>query len=111
MAITRPATETFAPATPTADAVRDVRRACPEVTLVASGGLRDGIDCAKAIRIGADMTGIAAGVLAAALDGADALVARLAGVVDELRIACFCTGSRTLADLRAAPLVERLDNP
>jgi isopentenyl-diphosphate delta-isomerase len=90
---------------PTAVAVRDVRRLCPTTPIVASGGLRDGIDCAKALRIGADMTGFAAGVLPAALDGADALTARLETLVAQLRIACFCTGSRDVAALKTAPLV------
>lgn len=90
---------------PTCQAVRAVRAACPNTAIVASGGLRDGIDCAKAIRIGADMAGMAAGVLAAALGGPDALIQKLSGTVQQLRIACFCTGSRTLADLKSARLV------
>lgn len=94
---------------PTAHAIRDVRRSCPETTIVASGGLRDGIDCAKAMRLGADMVGIAAGVLRAALDSADLLVDRLSSVTAEMRIVCFCTGSRTIDDLKAAPLVSGTD--
>lgn len=90
---------------PTAEAVRQVRASCPGTTLIASGGLRDGIDCAKALRIGADLAGIAAGLLAPALEGEDALAERLSIVMAQLRIACFCTGSRTLSDLRNAPLV------
>lgn len=90
---------------PTATCVRAVRAACPGTTIVASGGIRDGLDCAKAIRIGADMAGIAAGLLTPALDGSAALARTLSGIVDQLRIACFCTGSRTLGDLAAARLV------
>ncbi|MEL6375083.1 MAG: type 2 isopentenyl-diphosphate Delta-isomerase [Pseudomonadota bacterium] len=91
---------------PTADALRSVRATCPDVTVVASGGLTSGLDSAKAIRLGADMTAIAAGVLPAAIAGTDALVAHLEGLVEQLRIACFCTGSADLAALAQAPLLE-----
>jgi isopentenyl-diphosphate Delta-isomerase len=90
---------------PTAQAVQDVRAACPSATLIASGGLADGLDLAKAIRLGADLGGFAGGILQAAMNGGEALADRLGVVVEQLRIACFCTGSRTLADLRQARLV------
>ena len=93
---------------PTAMAVRDVRAACPDTTVIASGGLRTGIDAAKAIRLGADLAGLAAGILPAALDNADALVAHFEVLIEQLRIACFCTGSAGLASLRHAPLVGDL---
>lgn len=89
---------------PTARAVADVRRTCPEAVVIASGGIRDGIDAAKAIRIGADIVGQAGGVLKAALSGPEALTAHLQVAIDQLRIACFCTGSRNLHDLRSAPI-------
>lgn len=90
---------------PTATCIRDVRLACPETPIIASGGMRDGLDCAKAIRLGADMAGIAAGLLTPALDGSAALSRTLSGLVAQLKVACFCTGSRTLADLRTARLI------
>ena len=89
----------------TAHALVDVRAACPSATVIASGGLRDGLDAAKAIRLGADLTGFAGGILEAALDGGEALSNRFQIIIEQLRIACFCTGSRTLSDLRQARLV------
>jgi isopentenyl-diphosphate Delta-isomerase len=91
---------------PTARAVEEVRTACPEAVVIASGGIRSGLDAAKAIRLGADLVGQAAGVLAAALESADAVVAHFEDRIAELRIACFCTGSAALADLRQAALVD-----
>lgn len=91
---------------PTGRAIVDVREALPSATVIASGGLKDGLDVAKAIRLGADLAGFAGGVLEAALGGGDALSAKLGIVVEQLRIACFCTASRTLADLRQARLVS-----
>jgi isopentenyl-diphosphate Delta-isomerase len=93
---------------PTAVAVADVRRHCPTVPIVASGGIRNGLDAAKAIRLGATIVGQAAGTLAAALDGPDAVAAHFRVIIDQLRIACFCTGSATLAALREAALVPPL---
>ncbi len=91
---------------PTARAVVDVRRACPETVIVASGGVRNGIDAAKAIRLGADIVGQAGGVLKAALAGPEALRAHMQVTIDQLRIACFCTGSRTLQELRMAHITS-----
>jgi isopentenyl-diphosphate delta-isomerase len=90
---------------PTADAIRDVRAHCPAIPLVGSGGIKDGITAAKAIRVGADLAGIAAGTLEPALVSAVAVADHLNGVIDQLRIACFCTGSRDLRALRSAPIL------
>lgn len=91
---------------PTATAIADVRAACPSATVIASGGLKDGLDVAKSIRLGADLAGFAGSILGAALNGGEALSERLGITIEQLRIACFCTGSRTLADLRKARLVS-----
>jgi isopentenyl-diphosphate delta-isomerase len=90
---------------PTADALRDARAHCADTPLIGSGGIKDGITVAKAIRLGADLAGIAAGTLAPALVSAEAVADHLNGVIDQLRIACFCTGSRDLTALRNAPLL------
>jgi isopentenyl-diphosphate delta-isomerase len=90
---------------PTADAIRDVRAHCAGRPLIGSGGIKDGITAAKAIRLGADLAGIAAGTLEPALVSAEAVADHLSGVIDQLRIACFCTGSRDLGALRSAPIL------
>lgn len=91
---------------PTARALADVRAACPDALVIASGGIRNGLDAAKAIRLGAGLAGQAAGVLRAALDSPEAVIAHFEDRIEELRIACFCTGSGTLNDLRRAPLLD-----
>lgn len=90
---------------PTAQALAQARRACPDALLIASGGVRDGVDAAKAIALGADLVGQAAGALPAALAGPDALIEHLQVLIEQLRIACFCTGSADLAALRQAKLI------
>ncbi|MCQ4256942.1 type 2 isopentenyl-diphosphate Delta-isomerase [Stutzerimonas stutzeri] len=90
---------------PSAQAIAEVRRACPGAHLIASGGIRDGIDAAKAIRLGADLVGQAAGVLDAALIGPEAVIEHFQVLIQQLRIACFCTGSANLVALAKAPLL------
>lgn len=89
---------------PTAEAIADVRAACPEATIIGSGGVRDGVDVAKAIRLGADVVGQAAGVLSAATESSEAVIEHFSAIIGQLRVACFCTGSADLAGLREAPL-------
>jgi len=91
---------------PTAHALADARRLCPEASLIASGGIRHGLDVARAIRLGADIAGTAAGVLDAALTSVDAVIKHFEGIIGALRVACFCTGSRNLAELRQARLIS-----
>lgn len=91
---------------PTAEAIRAVRRACPQATVIGSGGIRDGIDAAKAIALGADLVGQAAAVLESALLSPEAVVTHFRVLIEQLRIACFCTGSANLAALAQVPLVR-----
>jgi isopentenyl-diphosphate delta-isomerase len=86
-------------ATPRATAA--LHAALPGTPLVASGGIRNGVQVAKAIALGADLAGLALPFLRAA-DESDAAVATLIDeLVTALRIAVFASGSRTVAGLRA----------
>ena len=89
---------------PTAMALRSVRKAFPEATLIASGGIKDGVVAAKALRLGADLVGQAAAVLSAATLSSEAVVEHFDIAIRQLRIACFCTGSANLAALRQASI-------
>jgi len=85
---------------PTAEALRLARAAVPGLPVFASGGVRTGIDVAKAVALGADLVGLAGPFLRAAASGAGAagdLAAELTGV---LRIAMFCVGAGTIGDLQ-----------
>ena len=89
---------------PTALALVEARQAVPDLPIFASGGLRDGIDVAKALRLGASLCGAAAPVLESATDTVGAVCDRMAAFMEELRIAAFCTGSADIAALRLATL-------
>jgi isopentenyl-diphosphate delta-isomerase len=83
-----------------------VARAAPGLELIGSGGIRDGLDAARAIRLGARVVGQAAGVLQAATESAEAVAAQINLLLAQLRLACFCTGSADLAALARAPLLD-----
>lgn len=66
----------------------------------ASGGIRSGLDGAKAIAMGAQKVGFAKPALEAALQGEAALTAWMERIEFELKVALFCSGMRTPAHLR-----------
>ncbi len=94
---------------PTALALIDSVSAVPELPIFASGGMRSGIEAAKAIRLGAALIGTAAPVLDDATRTADAVRGHVSRMIEQLRIASFCTGSSNLAALRRAPLRRATD--
>ena len=75
------------------------------VPVIASGGVRSGLDVARALVLGATAAGVAGGVLRAASTSYEATLTELQDLVHELRVAMFLTGSRTVAELRQAPYV------
>ena len=85
---------------PTASSLLAVRDAAPDVALVASGGLRDGLDVAKVVALGADLAGLAGPFLHAASVSSDAVVDRIDVIVNTLRVAMFASGARDLEALR-----------
>jgi isopentenyl-diphosphate delta-isomerase len=89
---------------PTEEALVAVRKAVPDVELVASGGIRTGLDIAKSIALGADVAAFGQPLLAAALESADKVVEFVGGIIDEIKIAMLCAGARDLHALRRAPL-------
>lgn len=91
---------------PTAQALHELHQALPQARLIASGGIVDGIDVAKALRLGASIVSQAAGVLGSATSSAQAVVDHFQIIIDQLRIACFCTGSASLEQLSQATLVR-----
>jgi isopentenyl-diphosphate Delta-isomerase len=91
---------------PTAKSIPICRAAFgPCRTVVASGGIRTGMDIAVAIALGADVGALARPLLEAANESEEAAVAVLEALIYELRVICFCVGARDLAGLRDATLV------
>ena len=91
---------------PTAACVLAVRAAAPGLQIIASGGVRSGLDAARAIALGADVAGFALPLVRAHQEGgAEAAQRVLRSVVAALRTACLLTGARDLISLRASAKV------
>jgi len=75
------------------------------VPIIATGGVRSGLDAAKALALGATAVGVARPLLTAALEGDDAVDAWIAQFLDELRVATFLTGCASIVELRSVPRV------
>lgn len=90
---------------PTAASIRYCREAAPDTPILASGGIRNGIDVAKCIALGASLVGFAGDFLRAAVRGGVEEVVDTAGAItDELRVSMFCTGAGNLDALANSPL-------
>ncbi|MEB3883922.1 type 2 isopentenyl-diphosphate Delta-isomerase [Lyngbya sp. CCY1209] len=93
---------------PTATCLKQVRAIAPEIPLIASGGLRNGLDVAKAIALGADLAGLAWPFLQAAAESEAAVDSLLEMLVAELSTALFCTGNATPEALKRSRALEEL---
>jgi len=91
---------------PTPLAIRELA-AVGGLTVIGSGGLRTGIDVAKALALGADLAGMAYQFLEAATQSPARVAERIRRLVQELKIAMFCIGARTIPELKAATLHRR----
>jgi isopentenyl-diphosphate delta-isomerase len=94
---------------PTRDAVVGARSAldaagASETVLIGSGGLRHGVDALKVLCLGADLAGVARGLLRAGADGPEAAVAAVGVLGDQLRTAAWAAGAAEVSDLTGALL-------
>ena len=92
---------------PTAACVAAARPAAPQMQLIASGGLRSGLDAARAIALGADVAGFALPLVRAHQQGGiEAARAAFKAILTALRAAFLLCGARDKAALRASrPIV------
>lgn len=92
-------------------AVSVVLAARAGLPVVATGGIRSGVDAAKALALGASLVGVARPLLTAAMQGGDAGVERwIEDFADALRSTMFLSGSATIAQARQAAVVVTGDS-
>jgi len=92
---------------PTAECLVEVRSVAPTVPLIASGGLRNGLEVAKTIALGADLAGMALPFLQAANESEAALQELVEILRAELATAMFCTGCSHLGALRSPGILQK----
>jgi isopentenyl-diphosphate Delta-isomerase len=91
---------------PTADAIQYAVKGAPGLDIIASGGLRDGIDIAKCIALGAKAGGMAGQFLKAADESVEAVDQFIRETVAQIRIAMLCSGARNIIALQKTPLLK-----
>jgi isopentenyl-diphosphate Delta-isomerase len=91
---------------PTADSIQMVRRATPDMMIFASGGLRDGLDIAKCIALGATLGGMAGNFLRAAAASAEQAIESVKLTKKQIEVAMFAAGAADLEALHSTPLSE-----
>ena len=93
---------------PTADCIASIRENDPDVPLIASGGLRNGLDVAKAIALGADIAGLAMPFLKAAAVSEAAVVELTEVLIAEITTVLFCTANSSLYKLKQSQSLQRI---
>jgi isopentenyl-diphosphate Delta-isomerase len=93
---------------PTAECIADIRKHNPTIPLIASGGLRNGLDAAKAIALGADLAGLALPFLQAASESTESLHETVQLLIAEITTVLFCTGNANLLALIHSDTLQKL---
>ena len=94
---------------PTAKCITDIRALNSDIPLIASGGLRNGVDVAKAIALGADLSGLAWPFLQAAAESEESLHILVDILIAEITTVLFCTGNTNLSELKKSGSLEKTE--
>lgn len=92
---------------PTTESILMVKRAAPEMTVLASGGLKDGLDIAKCIALGATLGGMAGQFLRASAISTENTVEMIKLTKKQIEVTMFAAGIGSLEGLKVGKLAER----
>jgi isopentenyl-diphosphate delta-isomerase len=90
---------------PTAESILNVKKAVPDMKIFASGGIKDGLDIAKCIALGATLGGMAGNFLKAAAISTDKTVDMMKLTKRQIEVTMFASGTKNLDDLKTGKLV------
>jgi isopentenyl-diphosphate delta-isomerase len=90
---------------PTAESILNVRKAVPNMTIFASGGIKDGLDIAKCLALGASLGGMAGQFLKAAAISTDKVVEMTKLTKRQVEVSMFACGAGSLDELKQDKLV------
>ena len=91
---------------PTAEAIQYAVAGAPDAKIIASGGLRDGIDIAKCIALGATLGGLAGPFLKVGDQSVEAVDQFIRELVAQIRIAMLCSSAQNILELQKTPLIK-----
>lgn len=91
----------------TANSLLNVKKAAPEMTLFASGGLKNGLDIAKSIALGATLGGMATPFLRSAMISTEKAIEIIALIKSQLEVSMFSSGIANLPELQKAQIQEK----
>jgi len=91
---------------PTAESILNVRKSAPDMTIFASGGIKDGLDIAKCVALGASIGGMAGQFLKAAAISTKSAVQMMKLTKRQIEVTMFAAGVGTLENLRVGRLVQ-----
>jgi isopentenyl-diphosphate delta-isomerase len=89
---------------PTAESILQIKAAAPEMTVFASGGLRNGVDIAKCIALGATLGGMASPFLKAAVRSLEDTIQTIDEIRRQIQVCMFAAGASDLEQLRRVEL-------
>ncbi|HKG54746.1 MAG TPA: type 2 isopentenyl-diphosphate Delta-isomerase [Anaerolineales bacterium] len=92
---------------PTSDSILNVKKAAPDMKIFASGGIKDGLDIAKCIALGATLGGMAGQFLKAAAISTKSAVQMMNLTKRQIEVTMFATGTGTLQGLKAGKLITK----
>ena len=92
----------------TAECIVQIRQQYSDLPLIASGGLRNGMEAAKAIALGADLAGLAFPFLQAADESEAAVDELIELLIAELKTVLFCTGNANLTNLKRSQSLRKV---
>lgn len=92
---------------PTADSILNVKKAVPKMTIFASGGIKDGLDIAKCIALGATLGGMAGPFLKAASVSTKKAVEMMRLTKRQIEVTMFACGAGRIGELKNRKLIEK----
>ncbi len=92
---------------PTAESILNVKKAVPNMTIFASGGIKDGLDIAKCLALGATLGGMAGNFLKAAAISTEKAIEIMKLTKRQIEVTMFACGAKEMRELGTEKLVEK----